>query len=396
MPNRVNKQYLKILWWAMALSQFDSLASRASGKRDAGKVLVVRLDGIGDFVLWLDAAAGLRTLYPAPHYRITLLGNRLWTTVAQAQSMFDEVWEMDLKRFAYNPGYRFHLMRQVAEAGFSIAINPTFGRDFLWGDAIIRASQAPQRIGIDGLLDRMSAAGRSLSNRWYTRLLSASQAQTELERNADFIRVLGSSSFECSLPKIKVKGTNHPTLVHRDYYVLAPFAGYAIRRWPLDNFRRVAELLFAETGWLGVVCGGSRDREGAKKLVSATNGTLLDYTGRVGLSETLAIIAGSRLILGNETGLTHLAAGAGTPFICILGGGHYGRFLPYPSQINYEGQRFRTVTQQMDCFGCNWRCVFERSTKQPAPCIEKISVESVWQKTLSLVRSIRASQSTTG
>ena len=49
-------------------------------RQDANAVLVVRLDEIGDFVLWLDAAAGLRRLFPGA--RIVLAGNEIWADLA--------------------------------------------------------------------------------------------------------------------------------------------------------------------------------------------------------------------------------------------------------------------------------------------------------------------------
>ena len=42
------------------------------------KLLVIKLDAIGDFILWLDFARGLRELYPAGKYEITLLANQAW------------------------------------------------------------------------------------------------------------------------------------------------------------------------------------------------------------------------------------------------------------------------------------------------------------------------------
>ena len=40
-------------------------------------VLLIRVDAIGDFVLWLDTAKEYRKLYPSEEYRIMLVGNKL-------------------------------------------------------------------------------------------------------------------------------------------------------------------------------------------------------------------------------------------------------------------------------------------------------------------------------
>jgi len=236
------KHDLKVLWWLAAMGPVDWLATRVRAKPDQRKVLVVRLDGIGDFVLWLDAAAGLRALYPPQRYHITLLGSRLWTALARRQPIFDDVWEMDLKSFAVDPRYRFRLLKQVAEAGFSIAINPTYGRDFLWGDTVIRACGATQRIGIDGILYRIGSAGKWLSDRWYTRLVATSDKPlTELQRNAQFLRDLGATGFTAAVPRTQVSGPPPVELANRDYYVLCPVAGYGIRTglWRISHALRI-------------------------------------------------------------------------------------------------------------------------------------------------------------
>src|SRR5579864_284358 len=137
------KRHCGFIWWLVFLRHIDRAAFRAG--RGAAinheRILVVRLDGIGDFILWLDAARQLRRKYPAGSYRITLVANRLWAALAREQPYFDEVWEIDLKRFVLNPGYRYRILRRLAAAGFGMAINPTFSRDFLWGDAMMRVSR---------------------------------------------------------------------------------------------------------------------------------------------------------------------------------------------------------------------------------------------------------------
>ena len=66
----------RLAWWLVSLSAFDLAARSFQRKPVADRILAVRLDAIGDFVLWLEAARALRTLYPPGRYHLTLLGNR--------------------------------------------------------------------------------------------------------------------------------------------------------------------------------------------------------------------------------------------------------------------------------------------------------------------------------
>ena len=79
-----------------------------------------------------------------------------------------------------------------------------------------------------------------------------------------------------------------------------------------------------------------------------------------------------------------IAAAVGTFTICISGGGHFGRFVPYPElprQTNY----LKVVYYKMPCYGCNWKCIYPINEGEPAPCIANISVDAVWGKVISLI-----------
>jgi hypothetical protein len=59
----------------------------------------------------------------------------------------------------------------------------------------------------------------------------------------------------------------------------------------------------------------------------------------------------------------------------ILGGGHYGRFMPYPNHV--DGVKPISVIYKMDCFGCNWQCKLTKEQDQAYPCVRDISVKQV-------------------
>jgi hypothetical protein len=43
------------------------------------------------------------------------------------------------------------------------------------------------------------------------------------------------------------------------------------------------------------------------------------------------------------------------------------------------------VTHKMECFGCNWSCVYRVPKGRPMPCVERVSVESVWRAVLQAI-----------
>src|SRR5258706_211223 len=80
-------------------------------------VCIVRVDGIGDFVLWIDACRQLSARYRGGGSRVVLVANASWAQWARELELADEVWEFDRARVAREIRYRAHWIRQMRAAG---------------------------------------------------------------------------------------------------------------------------------------------------------------------------------------------------------------------------------------------------------------------------------------
>jgi ADP-heptose:LPS heptosyltransferase len=350
------------------------------------KVLIVRLDAIGDFVLWLDAAQELRRTFPPDRYRITLLGNGVWTSLAEMLPHFDEVISLDRKRFYFHPAYRHRLLRELRNERFDLVIQPTFSREFLYGDSAVRFSGARERIGSSGDCSNQIPFLKRISDHWYTRLIPASKEPLmELERNAEFLRGLGLHEFRCAVPELPGFAPPPGTSNLPDRYVLFPGAGKPEKRWPLEKFARLAERIHHATGWIGIVCGGPGEEDLGDSLLRFADAPLENQAGRTSLTELVSVIAGARLLVGNDTSAIHIATAVSTPSVCILGGGHYGRFLPYRTEVETDKPLPVPVVYPMECFRCNWTCIYIPKPGEAAPCILNVSVDTVWDAVRKLL-----------
>ena len=154
------------------------------------KILIIRLDAIGDFILWLDSARHFRKIYPDK--KIILLGNKVWTDLAKKLPYWDEVWPLDRQKFYRNLLYRLKLLGKIRKAGFDVVIQPTFSRELLYGDAIVRISGAREKISSVGDCSNIEAIEKKISDQFYTRLIPVNpQPLMELKRNAEFMCGLG-------------------------------------------------------------------------------------------------------------------------------------------------------------------------------------------------------------
>ena len=92
-------------------------------------------------------------------------------------------------------------------------------------------------------------------------------------------------------------------VVREDYAVIHPFSGSRRKNWGIEKFRAMADKLPMPVRW----CAGEDDPpfDGAVHIDD--------------LYELACFLARARLYIGNDSGITHLAAAVGTPTVAIFG-----------------------------------------------------------------------------
>ena len=163
-----------------------------------------------------------------------------------------------------------------------------------------------------------------------------------------------------------------------DYFVIFPGASWYGKRWPKEYFVELSQRIHQATRWKVVICGGEEDQERNGMIVSRLAIPTEDWTGRTSLKQLAAILAHAKLVVSNDTSAVHLAAASDCPVVSIVGGGHYGRFLPYEIEADSARAMPVAVAHQMECFNCNWQCVYEVKPDDAVPCVANVSVDDVW------------------
>jgi len=128
-----------------------------------GGVAIVRLDLIGDFILWLNAAKKFRNLYP--NAKLTLIANQAWSDLARLLPYRDDMIMIDRKKFTRDPVYRFKTLKQMRLLEIETVIETTYSREFRLGDSLIRASAANHRIGSTGDLSNITSWQKKISDK---------------------------------------------------------------------------------------------------------------------------------------------------------------------------------------------------------------------------------------
>jgi len=166
------------------------------------------------------------------------------------------------------------------------------------------------------------------------------------------------------------------------FVALAPSAAHALKRWPLEHWKRLIQDMKASHF---VILGGPEDRF-LEELVSVDPSRVENFAGRLSLEQSAQVVLKSDLLIANDTGLMHVAEQTGKPCIALMGPAPFG----FPS-------RPATHVMQLDltCRPCSKHgqgpCVNKEKFQK---CLVDIDPESVTQKAESILNSrLRTSQS---
>ena len=104
------------------------------------------------------------------------------------------------------------------------------------------------------------------------------------------------------------------------YFVVAPGAEYGpAKRWPPSHFAALIRALPLPA----VLLGSGKDAEVCAQIASSVNGPMpghcLNMAGKTTLEQAMAVIAASRTVISNDSGLMHVAAAVGVRQIALFG-----------------------------------------------------------------------------
>jgi ADP-heptose:LPS heptosyltransferase len=122
-----------------------------------------------------------------------------------------------------------------------------------------------------------------------------------------------------------------------------------------------------------LLLGTSADSKVAARLQELAQIDVENRVGATDLSEYVAAIAASNLVICNDTSAYHIAMALGRRVLCFLGGGHFGWFAPYPPAYSSNAIVLSTA---MECFWCNWECRYPREAGGAFRCVASIPVEA--------------------
>lgn len=109
--------------------------------------------------------------------------------------------------------------------------------------------------------------------------------------------------------------------VERDaYWAFAPGAEYGPAKcWPAEHYAELARTLTAAHGLPVLLLGSGKELALCEQIAQHAEGACRVLAGKTSLLDAMALIAGSRGVVSNDSGLMHVAAAFGVPQVAVFG-----------------------------------------------------------------------------
>lgn len=352
---------------------FRFLAKFRSQKRNK-RLLIIKTDAIGDYILFRNFLEIVKKSEKYKDCQIDVVGNTSWKDIALKYDagFVGEFYFIRPDPLYDAPSETLKLGWQLFKNNYNEVLMPSSTRTFIT-DGLAALTAAKQIIGFESDNEGINPRYKIKTDKFYTTKLTLPPSVFfEFDRTKFFFENVLNCNIPLNGPYIKVNADS------RQGIVIVISAGVAKRCWQPEKFNDLIKRVLLHTSqpvYLeGSVIDIAFDDDLNQHLQS---GRLVNLMGKTTLLQLIDLVGSSSLVIANETSVSHMAAATQTKSVCIVGGGHFNRFLPYPPG-NPSGPI--CVFEKMECYNCNWLCKFTIGKNEPFPCIGNVSLDAVWQQ----------------
>lgn len=141
-----------------------------------------------------------------------------------------------------------------------------------------------------------------------------------------------------------------PGLTPGAYICVHPGARSRDKCWPAQHFAEVADRLADETGLAVVLTGSEKERDMTAAVAARMRHTPVDAAAPISIGAMAALMSRARLLICNDTGVSHIADGLGLPSVVIFSRSEMARWAPIDTSLHAsiwdpEGRSVSAVLQ---------------------------------------------------
>ena len=337
------------------------------------KILVIRVDGIGDLLNSTPAISLLRENYPSAE--ITVLARPLNAPVLIGNPDVDRtlVFERAGKHRGFKAQLQFY--RELRRERFQLVVAM---QTAMWSHLVAFLSGAPYRLG------RYQKRFRStLTHAWHGKYPKGETH--EVDRNLELVRLICEGEgnrklifhlFPDEITNAKAKLTSWN--IGDDAFLIGIHPGGSSfdKRWPEEQYAELTDRLARQYNATILLLRGPEEAELVHNIQEAMQSNAITYAPET-IRELGALLSCCNVIVCNDSGPMHLAAALDVPTVAIFGPTDYVAWHPLSENASI-------VRRDMPCWPCS-----AHKCKIGWECTKKLPIEMVWDAT---TRTVEAKQ----
>jgi len=290
------------------------------------RIVILKLDHIGDFVVGMRAMRVLREGFPKAH--ITLVCASWSVDWAHQSGFFDQIIPFDffpaLSREWVHSGNRVKQLQDAVVAAipdsYDLAVDLRYGTDTTPCLYRIRSRYragfpAPAEPGLP-YLDLVVPHPQGITDGE----LHSRSLQAELRLQMLAATVVAAFGERAPHPlRERLIRTSRATSA-KAFALLSIGAGSPIRLWPLEHYAEVGRALIERYDFDLVILGGRAEQQSAEQLATMLPEARVRLVIDQPIAQLPQFIAQAALCISNDTGISHLAAALDVPTVVVLSG----------------------------------------------------------------------------
>ena len=328
------------------------------------RILVVKLDHLGDVLLATPVFSNLRRAYPnAELYALTGAWSRV---VLEGHPDVNGVIEYNSPAFCRTGQptplrETFKLYRQLRRQKYDLMVELRSDWRVVWFAFLWLTPK------------RLSRAALQIANKLGFAQFSGTHETT---RNLDVLKRAGiptpvQTAIFSVTPEDKKWASDllatYQVDSQRPLIVIHPGSPIALKRWLPERYAELADWLVAQKRAQILFVGVKDEIPIIAEIQGRMRSESIDVAGKTTLTQLASILQVCNVFIGNDSGPMHLAAAVGTQTIGLYGPGDPTRFGP-------AGEKCRTIRRKSDCPCMGTTCRFGESG-----CMSEIQVADVIQ-----------------
>jgi ADP-heptose:LPS heptosyltransferase len=343
--------------------------------RSARRILIIRLDNLGDVILATPAIHAIRAALPSAH--LTLLASPTGAQVTPLDPDLDDVivyrapWMDPDHLLPQDTSREASMVALLRQRGFDGAIIFTsYHQSSLPAAYLTYQAGVPLRhaASIDG-------PGSLLTSRHRY----PDKTMHEVERGLDLVGGIGfepdGDNLRLEPPPAERKLARELVQRHRrgkrPLVVIHPGCTCPSRTYPLDRYVEVARAIQRELGAQILWTGSDNDMAVVEQIRGHLSDPGVSLVGQTSLGRLAAVLAEADLVMTNNTGPMHVAAAVKTPVVAFFA------LTNPPAEWHPWKVPYRLLNRPVDCAICYKRvCPIEQKCLREVPITEVVQAAS--------------------